>query len=94
MDFDIKIPVRVISGKDCLKNNALMLRTFGNKCIIVTGGKSALLSGALDDMKYGERWVKNASLAYITYEDGKFTVDSFNNTEHLNGLITQLQHNV
>lgn len=48
----------------------------------------------LDDMKYGERWVKNASLAYITYEDGKFTVDSYNNTEHLSGLITQIQHNV
>ena len=65
MDFDIKIPVRVISGKDCLKNNALMLKAFGKKCIIVTGGKSALLSGALDDMKYA---LKECDIKYEIYD--------------------------
>ena len=65
MDFDIKIPVRVISGKDCLKNNAPMLGTFGKKCIIVTGGKSALLSGALDDMKYA---LRECDIKYEIYD--------------------------
>ena len=65
MDFDIKFPVRVISGKDCLKNNALMLKTFGKKCLIVTGGKSALLSGALDDMKYA---LKECDIKYEIYD--------------------------
>lgn len=49
MDFNLKIPVRVISGKDCLKNGAGELSAFGKKCILITGGKSARLSGALDD---------------------------------------------
>ena len=65
MDFDIKIPVRVISGKDCLKNNAIMLKSFGKKCIIITGGKSALLSGALDDMKFA---LKECDIKYEIYD--------------------------
>lgn len=65
MDFDIKIPVRVISGKDCLKKNTNMLNAFGRKCLIVTGGKSALLSGALDDMKYA---LKQCEIKYEIYD--------------------------
>lgn len=65
MDFEIKIPVRVISGKNCLKINAVMLKNFGKKCIIVTGGKSALLSGALDDMKYA---LRECDIKYEIYD--------------------------
>ena len=65
MDFDIKIPVRVISVKDSHKNNAFMLKGFGKKCVIVTGGKSALLSGALDDVKFA---LKECDIKYEIYD--------------------------
>lgn len=51
MDFNLKIPVNVISGKGCVKEKSNLLCVFGKRCIIVTGGKSAVLSGALDDVK-------------------------------------------
>ena len=51
MDFNLSIPVKVISSKGAVKNNALLLSDFGKRCLIVTGGKSAVLSGALEDMK-------------------------------------------
>lgn len=51
MDFNLSLPVKVVSGKDCVLENSQMLRPFGKRCLIVTGGKSALLSGALDDVK-------------------------------------------
>ncbi|MCM1364592.1 MAG: iron-containing alcohol dehydrogenase [Faecalibacterium sp.] len=51
MDFNLSIPVKVISGKDCVRKNSDKFADFGNKCIIVTGGKSALMSGALNDVK-------------------------------------------
>ena len=50
MDFDLKIPVRVISGRGCVKNNAALLAELGKTCLIVTGGKSAKLSGAVADV--------------------------------------------
>lgn len=50
MDFDLSIPVNVISSEGCVLKNAQKLSDFGKKCIIVTGGKSAKLSGALDDV--------------------------------------------
>ena len=51
MDFNLNIPVKVVSGKNAVKNNAHLLSQFGRRCIIVTGGKSAVLSGALSDME-------------------------------------------
>ena len=49
MNIDFDMPARVFSGKGCIEENMNILNSFGKKCIIVTGGKSALLSGALDD---------------------------------------------
>ena len=51
MDFNLNIPVRVLSGNGVLPQNAALLKRFGSKCLIVTGKHSAALSGALDDMK-------------------------------------------
>ncbi|MBQ8028586.1 MAG: iron-containing alcohol dehydrogenase [Clostridia bacterium] len=50
MDFNLSIPVNVISGENCIAKNSEKLLAFGKRCIIVTGGKSALLSGALKDV--------------------------------------------
>ncbi len=65
MDFNIKIPVNVISGKGCLLNNSAMLKKYGKKCVIVTGGKSARLSGALGDM---EEALKKENIEYVLYD--------------------------
>ncbi|MBQ7295592.1 MAG: iron-containing alcohol dehydrogenase [Clostridia bacterium] len=65
MDFNIKIPVNVISGKGCLLNNSAILRKYGKKCVIVTGGKSAHLSGALGDM---EEVLKKENIKYVLYD--------------------------
>ena len=51
MDFNLNIPVRVLSGSGVLPQNAAQLKRFGAKCLIVTGKHSAAVSGALDDMK-------------------------------------------
>ena len=51
MDFNLSVPVRVVSGKGIVKENAALFSAFGKRCLIVTGGKSAVLSGALEDVK-------------------------------------------
>ena len=49
MKFDCYMPVSVVSGKGAVRANGGRLRSFGGKCLIVTGGASAKKSGALDD---------------------------------------------
>lgn len=51
MDFNLNIPVKIVSGKNAVKNNAHLLSPLGKRCVIVTGGKSAVLSGALSDVE-------------------------------------------
>ena len=65
MDFNIKIPVNVISGKSCMLENSALLKKYGKKCVIVTGGKSAKLSGALTDM---EDALKKENIGYVIYD--------------------------
>lgn len=64
MDFNLSLPVNVISGKDCLIKNSEKLRSFGKTCLIVTGGKSAVLSGALDDVKTA---LINENISFTVY---------------------------
>ncbi len=45
MNFNEYMPVRVISGKNCLIENANLLLKYGKKCFIVTGRTSAIKSG-------------------------------------------------
>lgn len=49
MNFDFYMPVKIISGADCVKKNPQVFRQ-GKRCIIVTGHSSARLSGALGDV--------------------------------------------
>ena len=51
MDFNFFLPVNVQSGTGVVRKSADRLAVFGTRCLIVTGGKSAVLSGALDDVK-------------------------------------------
>lgn len=52
MNLTSYMPVRIISGANCVKENADLLKDFGKKCLIVTGGSSAKKSGALNDVIY------------------------------------------
>lgn len=65
MDFNLKIPVNVVSGKGCVTEKSDLLCNFGKKCIIVTGGKSAALCGALGDMK---KALENEGIEHIVYD--------------------------
>lgn len=49
MNISSYMPVQVVSGKDCLKENYELLKNMGKSCLIVTGGSSAKKSGALSD---------------------------------------------
>lgn len=49
MNINSYMPVQVISGKNCLKENFSVFENIGKRCLIVTGGSSAKKSGALSD---------------------------------------------
>ena len=50
MYSQLYINSKVISGKNCVIENANMLSGFGKKCLIVTSGSAAEKSGALSDV--------------------------------------------
>lgn len=64
MDFNLNLPINVVSGKGCVKNNSSLLSAFGKKCIIVTGGSSAVKSGALEDVLSA---LKEEGIESVTY---------------------------
>lgn len=49
MNFSFNLPVRIVSGSDCIKNNASLL-CIGSHALIVTGKHGAKKCGALDDV--------------------------------------------
>ncbi|NLK40049.1 MAG: iron-containing alcohol dehydrogenase [Clostridiales bacterium] len=80
MRFDFYMPVKVISGEDCIRKNMTWL-SIGKKCLIVTGRRSAVASGALTDVAYVleelgieyklfDRVIENPPLS-ICYEGGR-----------------------
>jgi alcohol dehydrogenase class IV len=61
MDVNFLVPTQIIMGENCVKQNAERLADLGKLAFIVTGGKSAKLSGALDDVTQvlaanGQKW--------------------------------------
>lgn len=65
MDFNLSIPVKVISGKNCVKNNYEVLSNFGKKCAIVTGKNSARVCGALDDVIFA---LEKCEIEYMIFD--------------------------
>ena len=49
LDFNFFMPVRVFSGEGCVIQHAAVLRRLGRRCLIITGGSSAVKCGALND---------------------------------------------
>lgn len=50
MNMNFFVNTKLITGVDCVKNNAEKIASFGDKCLIVTGASSAKKCGALDDV--------------------------------------------
>lgn len=65
MDFNFYSPINVKSGKDCVTDNSALLKSFGKKCIIVTGSASAKRCGALSDVTGA---LEKEDIAYIIYD--------------------------
>ncbi len=66
MDINSYMPVRVVSGKDCLIKNEALLGSIGKKCLILTGKSSAKLSGALDDVT---DILRKYNILYCVFDD-------------------------
>lgn len=65
MNFNINIPVRIISSKDCVKNNSCILKKIGKRALIVTSSSGAKKSGALDDITEA---LENENIQYCIYD--------------------------
>ncbi|MBR6532142.1 MAG: iron-containing alcohol dehydrogenase [Clostridia bacterium] len=50
MNMNFYVSTKVITGIDCVRDNADKIAVFGKKCLIVTGETSAKKCGALDDV--------------------------------------------
>jgi len=50
MKINFCVPTEIIMGADCIKNNSQKIAVFGKSAFIVTGGKSAKINSALDDI--------------------------------------------
>ncbi len=44
------MPVRLHTGENCIEKHAALLKSFGDRCLLVTGKSAARRSGALDDV--------------------------------------------
>lgn len=51
MDFNFFMPVRVFGGKNAVSEHPEVFLQYGKKCMLVTGGSSAEISGALYDVQ-------------------------------------------
>ena len=65
MDFNFFLPINVKSGKNCVRENSALLRSFGDRCIIVTGSTSAKKCGALDDAADA---LKKEGISFTVYD--------------------------
>lgn len=64
MDFNLFLPINVISGEDAVSKNSSKLCECGKTCLIVTGGKSSVTCGALPDVKEA---LEKEGIAYEIY---------------------------
>jgi alcohol dehydrogenase class IV len=62
MNFNLYMPVKVISGESCVIKNASEFKKLGSRCLIITGQGSAKKSGALEDV------IKALELGSIKYD--------------------------
>ena len=83
MNMNFYAPVNIITGKDCVKNNAGLLKAYGKKCIIVTGKSSAKKCGALDDITDA---LKSQAIDYVIFDSVEQQKNKFQNSDELANL--------
>ena len=59
------VPVNLIMGKNCVRDNAAVFAKAGKKCMIVTGKNSAKKSGALDDLCF---CLEKSGVEYVIFD--------------------------
>lgn len=65
-EFNFYMPVRVLTGKNCVVQNSAKLASFGNKCLIITGKHAAKACGALDDV---EQALTAENIAFLVFDE-------------------------
>lgn len=65
MNFNINMPVKIVSSRNCIKNNSSLLTKIGTKALIVTSSTGAKKSGALDDITEA---LKEENISYCVYD--------------------------
>ena len=60
------MPVRLFSGKGCIKKNEKEFTKYGNKALIVTGRKSARACGALNDVT---EVLESNGISYVLFDE-------------------------
>ncbi|MCQ2427806.1 MAG: iron-containing alcohol dehydrogenase [Clostridia bacterium] len=65
--IDMKLPVKLITGENCIINNAGLLENFGRRFLLVTGASSADSCGAVADLdsallSFGGEYVRYSSI--------------------------------
>lgn len=65
MNLTSYMPVKIISGKNCVSENSSIFTQFGKRCLIVTGGNSAKECGALADV---ENVLKKNDIEYSVFD--------------------------
>ncbi len=65
MNMNSYMPVKIISGKDCILKNSNVFASFGNRCLIVTGGNSAKKCGALAET---EKALTENNIKYTVFD--------------------------
>ena len=66
MNKQVYMPVRLIAGKDCVRECASTFAAFGKRCLLVTGRNAARESGALADV---EAALEAGGVAWTVYND-------------------------
>jgi len=64
-EFSFTMPTALIVGRNCLVKNSKKLRTFGNRCLIVTGRRSSKLNGSLEDSIIA---LENENIKYTIFD--------------------------
>ena len=65
IDVSSYMPTKIICGRGCVKENAKVFKTLGNRAVIVTGASSAVRSGALDDAVAA---LSECGIEYVIYD--------------------------
>ena len=65
MSKQVYMPVRLIAGKDCVRESAAVFAAYGKRCLLVTGAHAARESGALADVAAA---LQAAGVGYTVYD--------------------------